>query len=114
MRGCYPAPPAEPRRLGIVARMERADAEIIIENERVRVTAWTFAPGQATGMHRHELDYIVVPVSGGTFAVVAPDGTTTDMQQRAGLAYAGLAGAEHDVAVAGPQHAMFVEVELKP
>ncbi|HEY1640576.1 MAG TPA: hypothetical protein VGG35_07815 [Streptosporangiaceae bacterium] len=94
--------------------MEQADAEVIIENERVRVTAWTFAPGQATGMHRHELDYVVVPVSGGTFTVTAPDGTTAEMQQEAGRAYARSAGAEHDVAVAGPRQAMFVEVELKP
>ena len=94
--------------------MEQAAAAVLIENERVRVTAWTFAPGQATGMHRHELDYVVVPVSGGVFTVTSPDGTTADMQQLAGRAYARVAGAEHDVAETGSRQAVFVEVELKP
>ena len=73
---------------------------------------WTFAPGQATGHHRHEFDYVVVPVSGGTFTVTAADGTT-ELNQQAGQAYARATGAEHDVANTGPRRAVFVEVELK-
>ena len=53
--------------------MEQAEASVTVDSERVRVTSWTFQPGQATGMHRHELDYVVVPVSGGSFTVIAPD-----------------------------------------
>lgn len=92
--------------------MEQAESAVLVDNERVRVTVWTFAPGQATGPHRHELDYVVVPVSGGTFTVTAADGTT-ELHQQAGQAYARQAGAEHDVANSGPQRAVFVEVELK-
>ena len=92
--------------------MERAESAVLIDTDRVRVTAWTFAPGQATGMHRHEFDYVVVPVSGGTFTVTAADGTT-QLSQHAGQAYARQAGVEHDVANSGQQDAMFVEVELK-
>ena len=32
-----------------------------IDNERSRVTEWRFAPGAATGFHRHEYDYVIVP-----------------------------------------------------
>jgi beta-alanine degradation protein BauB len=92
--------------------MEQAQSSILVETDRVRVTAWTFAPDQATGMHRHELDYVVVPVSGGTFTVTAPDGATSLLQQERGQAYARPAGVQHDVASAG--QSMFVEVELKP
>ena len=92
--------------------MERAESAVLIDTDRVRVTAWTFAPGRATGMHRHEFDYVVVPVSGGTFTVTAADGTT-QLNQQAGQAYARQAGAEHDVANSGQRDAMFVEVELK-
>ena len=93
--------------------MEQAESAVLIDTERVRVTMWKFAPGQATGAHRHEFDYVVVPVSGGTFTITAADGTT-ELNQEAGQAYARQAGVEHDVANAGPQQAVFVEVELKP
>lgn len=56
--------------------MERAESAVLIDTDRVRVTVWNFAPGQATGLHQHEFDYVVVPVSGGTFTVTAADGTT--------------------------------------
>ena len=92
--------------------MEQAESAVLIDTERVRVTMWKFAPGQATGVHRHEFDYVVEPVSGGTFTVMAADGTT-DLHQQAGQAYARHAGVEHDVANIGPQQAVFVEVELK-
>jgi beta-alanine degradation protein BauB len=92
--------------------MERAESAVLIDSDRVRVTTWRFAPGQATGLHRHEFDYVVVPVSGGTFTVTAAGGTT-QMSQQAGQAYARQAGVEHDVANSGQEEALFVEVELK-
>ena len=93
--------------------MEQAEASVIVDSERVRVTSWTFQPGQATGLHRHELDYVVVPVSGGSFTVTGPDGARSELRQEAGQAYARQAGVEHDVANTGPAPAVFVEVELK-
>ncbi len=93
--------------------MEQAEASVTVDSERIRVTSWTFAPGQATGMHRHEFDYVVVPISGGSFTVTAPGGAASEMRQEAGQAYARQAGVEHNVANAGPQTAVFVEVELK-
>ena len=42
----------------------------LIENERVRVTEWRFAPGAATGWHRHEHDYVVVPLYDGKLKIV--------------------------------------------
>jgi quercetin dioxygenase-like cupin family protein len=89
-----------------------AQGNTIIDDERVRVTTWTFgAEGDNTGRHVHEYDYLVVPVTGGTFRVSAPDGATREMTQRAGEPYLGTAGTEHDV-VAGAA-AVFVEIELK-
>jgi beta-alanine degradation protein BauB len=93
--------------------MEQAEASVIVDSERVRVTSWTFQPGQATGLHRHELDYVVVPVSGGSFTVTGPDEARSELRQEAGQAYARQAGVEHDVANPGPGTAVFVEVELK-
>ena len=83
------------------------------DDERVRVTGWTFADGESTGPHRHEHDYLVVPITGGTFEVVDADGSTRTMTQRPGAPYQGKAGTEHDVINRSRQTATFVEVELK-
>ena len=34
-----------------------------VDNERVRITEWRFAPGAETGEHVHGMDYVVVPVA---------------------------------------------------
>jgi beta-alanine degradation protein BauB len=84
------------------------------DNDQVRVTTWTFeAAGAATGRHRHEFDYVVVPVTGGTFTVTDVDGTVREMTQVAGSPYLGAAGTDHDVVNAGERAAVFVEIELK-
>ena len=57
-----------------------------VDDDRVRVTALTFADGDETGDHRHEYDYLVVPVTGGTFTVIERDGSTRELAQEAGRA----------------------------
>jgi beta-alanine degradation protein BauB len=94
--------------------MSAAQATTAVDDDRVRVTTWTFtADGDATGWHIHEYDYLVVPVTGGTFAVTAPDGSTREMVQEAGAPYLGRAGTEHDVVRVGGGVSVFVEIELK-
>jgi beta-alanine degradation protein BauB len=84
------------------------------DNDRVRVTTWTFAAaGDATGPHVHEFDYIGVPVSGGRFEIVEDDGSKREMEQAAGSPYVGTAGTSHDVISASAQESVFVEIELK-
>ncbi len=84
------------------------------DNEHVRITTWTFgAEGAATGQHRHGFDYVVVPVTDGTFTVTDVDGSVHEMTQTAASPYLGTAGTAHDVANATGQAAVFVEVELK-
>ena len=39
----------------------KATANKQIENDKVIVTEWRFAPGAETGWHRHHFNYIVVP-----------------------------------------------------
>jgi hypothetical protein len=94
--------------------MSAAHATTVVDDERVRVTTWTFrADGEATGWHVHEYDYLVVPVTGGTFAVTEPDGGKRELTQEAGSPYLGKAGTEHDVVYVGGASATFVEIELK-
>ena len=91
---------------------EAARPTILIENERVRVTQWRFAPGAATGYHRHACDYVVVPLSTGTLLLKASDG---DQEARltAGTPYFRNAGVEHDVINLNIYEFVFLEIEMK-
>ena len=84
-----------------------------VDNERVRVTEWRFPPGAATGWHRHEMDYVVVPMTTGKLKLVNPDGEAL-AELTAGVSYARSAGVEHDVINANDFEFVFVEVEIKP
>ena len=84
---------------------------VMIENERVRVTEWRFAPGAATGHHVHEHDYVVVPISTGTLRLVEPDGTR-EAELALGKPYNRDRGVAHDVINANDYEFAFIEIEL--
>jgi beta-alanine degradation protein BauB len=94
--------------------MTEARATVSVDDERVRVTTWTFeGAGAATGQHRHEFDYVVVPITGGAFRVIDLDGSEGEMNQIAGAPYLGAAGTAHNVVNAADQEVAFVEIEFK-
>lgn len=82
------------------------------DNDRVRVTEWRFAPGAATGWHRHDYDYVVVPMTTGRLLLKGPDGEH-GADLTAGVSYFRRAGVEHDVINANGGEFVFVEIELK-
>lgn len=92
--------------------MTAAIPTVMIDDGRIRVTRWQFDPGASTGMHTHEFDYVVVPVTGGDFMVTQPDGSTSTMLQKPGDSYARPVGVQHSVTNAGRAAASFVEIEL--
>jgi len=83
-----------------------------IDDERVRVTEWRFAPGAATGWHRHEFDYVVVPLTTGKLLLDEPDGERF-AELKAGVSYTRRAGVEHDVINANDFDFVFIEIEMK-
>ena len=91
----------------------QARATVQVDEPHVRVTEWRFAPGEATGWHRHPHDYVVVPVTGGTLTMVQGDGGRTTSTLRLGQSYARAAGVEHDVVNESDAEVAFVEIELK-
>lgn len=92
---------------------EQAVPTIQIDNERTRVTEWRFAPGAATGFHRHAYDYVIVPRTTGRLKLIGPDGAETFAELTAGEAYFRQAGVEHDVVNANDHAFAFVEIEIK-
>jgi quercetin dioxygenase-like cupin family protein len=92
---------------------EKAAPTVQIDNDRVQVTEWRFAPGAATGFHRHELDYVIVPMTTGRLKLIGPDGAESFGELSAGVPYARQAGVEHDVINVSAAEFVFLEVELK-
>ncbi len=90
----------------------QAVATVKIDNDRVRVTEWRFAPGAATGFHRHDFPYVVVPMTTGPLAMTGPDGAAT-ANLATGEPYFRAAGVEHDVKNPNAWEFVFVEIELK-
>ena len=89
-----------------------ASPTVQVDNDRLRVTEWRFAPGAATGHHRHEYDYVVVPLTTGQLRLVEADGERV-ADLTAGISYYRDAGVEHDVINASPDEFVFIEIEIK-
>ena len=90
----------------------RGTPTVLIDNERVRVTRWSFAPRAATGWHRHEHDYVIVPLTDGSLTLVEPDGERESVLTT-GVPYFRDAGVEHDVVNANDHELAFIEIEVK-
>lgn len=84
-----------------------------VDNERVTVTEWRFAPGAETGWHRHGHDYVVVPLYEGKLLLETPNGEVVSELHR-GKSYFRNAGVEHNVVNASAEEFAFVEIEMKP
>lgn len=83
-----------------------------IDNDRVRVIEWRFSPGASTGWHRHDYDYVVVPMTTGRLKLVDAQGERfADLV--AGASYTRKAGVEHDVINANAEEFVFIEIETK-
>jgi quercetin dioxygenase-like cupin family protein len=91
--------------------VNKAEAVTRFENGEVRVTEWRFAASAETGWHRHDYDYVVVPLTDGILRIVAGAGEST-AELKPSVAYFRKAGVQHNVINAGEEFLAFVEVEL--
>jgi len=89
-----------------------AKAKVFVDNERVVVTEWRFAPGASTGWHRHGHDYVVVPLMDGKLRIVGKDGESV-VDMKGGVPYFRSEGVEHDIVNATDGEYAFIEIELK-
>jgi beta-alanine degradation protein BauB len=96
-----------------VSKLPKAKATVQVENERVRVTEYRFAPDAETGEHVHQMDYVVVPMLDGRLKLVSPQGEESFADLKQGVSYFRKAGVHHNVINANAFEFAFVEIELK-
>ena len=90
-----------------------AKSEIMIDNEKTRVTRWSFNPGEDTGKHFHEYDYVVVPLLDGQLKIINHDGKISISELSRGVSYFRKKGVNHNVINNNDFPYSFVEIEFK-
>lgn len=90
-----------------------AKSKVMIDNDRVRVTEWSFEIGDETGHHVHEFDYVVVPMLDGQLKIVDDDGNESISSLTKGNSYFRNQGVSHNVFNNNDFPYKFIEVEIK-
>jgi len=93
-------------------KLSKADAEIQLDSDRFLVTRWVFPPNSETGWHRHNYDYVVVPLSDGVLTLESEQGEHEGVLKKGG-SYSRREGVEHNVVNKGDSEISFIEIELK-
>ena len=86
---------------------------VIFENEHVRVWELAVEPGKSKGLHRHDLPYVIVPLTAGQIEIESIDGKTYRPQEQVGEAIWRDAGEVHDLHNLGDTTYRNVLVEIK-
>ena len=94
-------------------KKNKATSNVQIDNKLVRVTKYSFMPGQETGMHKHLYDYIVTPLTDGKLLLIDKNSNKSDYNLIASHSYFRKAGVQHNVINSGKQILIFIETELK-
>jgi len=89
------------------------EAKTLIDDERVRVHRFDFAPGDETGAHVHGLPYVIVPLTAGVLRVVDDAGAEVMAELTEGTPYSRPAGVAHNVFNGGDAPVSFLEIEIK-
>lgn len=90
-----------------------AKSNVMIDNDRVRVTEWSFDIGDETGHHVHEFDYVVVPLLDGQLKIVDDEGNESISSLTEGNSYFRNKGVSHNVLNNNDFPYKFIEVEIK-
>jgi len=86
---------------------------VIFENEMVRVGELAVEPGKSKGLHRHDLPYVIVPLTAGKIEIESIDGKVYRPNEKVGEAIWRDAGEIHDLKNLGDATYRNVLVEIK-
>jgi quercetin dioxygenase-like cupin family protein len=94
--------------------MAPAKHTVLIDDARVVVNRFDFAPGDETGAHVHQMPYVIVPLTDGKVRVTDDAGAETYGEMQTGVPYSRPAGISHNVINALQTPLSFLEIEIKP
>jgi quercetin dioxygenase-like cupin family protein len=86
---------------------------VIFENDRIRVWSFSVPPGGIKRMHRHDLPYLIVPMTGGRVELTTIQGKVRFGDDKKGEAFFLEAGETHQLRNLSDHTYENVLVELK-
>lgn len=87
--------------------------EVVFENEHIRVWKLTLKPGEIQAWHRHDLSYLVVPLTEGNNVMRFADGRVKPTQEKPGDALWREPGIPHELENTGAADYSNILVEIK-
>lgn len=90
-----------------------ASYEVLFEDDKTCITLFTIKPGEQTGWHRHEYDYVAVQQSTGRLHFDFADGSTRELDYSPGVALGVTAPVEHNATNVGDVDIIALEIEYK-
>lgn len=92
---------------------ELAQFTLLLDNDRTRITQWVFRPGDQTGWHRHECDYVTVQQSGGALLLQGADGSEKRVDYENSRTMSWAAPIEHNATNISDVEVRVLEIEYK-
>lgn len=87
--------------------------ETLIDDERTRITQWLIKPGEQTGWHLHDYDYVTIQQSTGTLHLSYADGSEKTIDYQPGTSHLNKAPVEHNATNVGNVDIRVLEIEYK-
>lgn len=87
--------------------------ETLVDDDKTRVTQWLIKPGQQTGWHLHDFDYLTIQQSEGRLHLDHADGSMRDVDYVPGKAVMIKAPVEHNATNVGDVDIRVLEIEYK-
>jgi len=90
-----------------------ASHTVLLENDEMIVTHWVLKPGEQTGWHLHEMDYMPIQLSQGKLMFEFPDGSTKEIDYVPRTASIIKAPLEHNAINTSDKDVIALEIEFK-
>ena len=87
-------------------------ANVLIDNDKVKVTEWYFEIGDSTGHHDDEYNYIVIPMLDGELKILDKNNVEAISKLSKCGTYYRDKGVEHNVFNNNNSSYSFIEIEL--
>ena len=97
----------------IAAERGIATHPVVMEDDSMIVTHWVFKPGEQTGWHLHDRDYMPIQLSTGRLLFEFPDGTSREGDYVPNTSSHVAAPVEHNAINIGDVDIVALEIEFK-
>ena len=97
----------------LVTARDIAAHRVLMEDDSMIVTHWVFKPGEQTGWHLHDRDYMPIQLSDGKLRFEFPGGETKELDYVPGTSSHVKAPVEHNAINIGDVDIVAIEIEFK-